>query len=257
MHLTVFAVFFVPFHWSYVALCIASYYVRMFGITAGYHRYFSHRSYKTGRLGQFCLAFLAQTSAQKGVLWWAAYHRLHHRHSDQTSDIHSPLQHGFWWSHVGWILCKRHEATRFDQVQDLSRFPELRFLNRFYLIPPVAYAVLIFALGGWGALIWGFFVSTAILWHGTFTINSLSHVFGTRRYATTDTSRNNPLLAAVTLGEGWHNNHHTYMSSTRQGFFWWEIDATYMVLKALSWVGAVSDLREPPLALLEAKRIRK
>jgi stearoyl-CoA desaturase (delta-9 desaturase) len=245
----------VPFSWGMVALCAASYALRMFAITGGYHRYFSHRTYKMGRLPQFLMAFLGSTAAQKGVLWWAANHRHHHRFSDQPQDIHSPRQSGFWWSHVGWILSDKYNDTRWDQVQDLAKYPELVWLNRWHLVPAFAYAIAFFVIGGLPALAWGFFMSTVLLWHGTFTINSLSHVFGWQRYSTTDDSRNNPLLALITLGEGWHNNHHTYMSSTNQGFFWYEFDISYYALKALSFAGVTYDLRKPPLELLEAKRL--
>jgi stearoyl-CoA desaturase (delta-9 desaturase) len=239
------APFFVPFHWSYVVWALALYYGRMWAVTAGYHRYFSHRAFKTSRAFQFILAFLAETSAQKGVLWWAANHRHHHRESDQPADLHSPLQDGFWWSHVGWILSDDYVETREEAIRDFARFPELRFLNRFYLVPPVLLALALLLIGGFPLLVWGFFVSTVVLWHGTFTINSLSHVFGSRRYRTTDTSRNNFLLALVTCGEGWHNNHHYHQNTANQGWFWWEVDATYYVLKALSALGLVSDLRKP------------
>lgn len=247
--------FLVPFSWGLLGLCLASYALRMFAITAGYHRYFSHRSYKLGRPAQFAMALLGSTAAQKGVLWWAANHRHHHRFSDLPQDIHSPRQAGFWWSHVGWILSDRYDKTRWEQVQDLAKFPELVWLDKYHLLPAVAYASLFFAFGGLPALAWGFLVSTVLLWHGTFTINSLSHVFGTQRYRSGDDSRNNPLLAVITLGEGWHNNHHTYMSSANQGFYWYEIDLSYYALKGLSWIGVARDLRKPPLALLEAKRL--
>src|SRR5215831_14227547 len=239
------APFFVPFHWSYVVWALALNYARMWAVTAGYHRYFAHRAYKTSRVYQFILAFLAETSAQKGVLWWAANHRHHHRESDQPADLHSPLQDGFWWSHVGWILSDKYTETREEAIRDFARFPELRFLNRFYLLPPILLAVGIFLIGGFPLLVWGFFVSTVLLWHGTFTINSLSHVFGSRRYRTTDTSRNNLLLALVTCGEGWHNNHHYHQNTANQGWFWWEVDATYYVLKLLSALRLVGDLRLP------------
>ncbi|RYZ64518.1 MAG: acyl-CoA desaturase, partial [Proteobacteria bacterium] len=203
------AIFYPP-TWGLVTLCVSFYYLRMFGVTGAYHRYFSHRTYKTSRVMQFLLAFLAQTSAQKGALWWAANHRHHHKHSDDEHDIHSPVQDGFWWSHVGWILSEKYDETDWSLISDLKKYPELVFLNRFNLVPAVLLAVAIFFVGGMPALVWGFFISTVLCWHGTFTINSLSHVFGTRRYTTTDTSRNNWLLAIVTMGEGWHNNHHAY-----------------------------------------------
>jgi stearoyl-CoA desaturase (delta-9 desaturase) len=222
----------------------------MFGVTAGYHRYFSHRSFKTSRVFQFMLAFLASMSAQKGVLWWASHHRAHHLDSDGESDVHSPTRRGFWWAHCGWILSRRYELADGRLVKDLARYPELRWLDRYHLVPPVTLAVGLFLLGGSSALVWGFFVSTVLLWHGTFTINSLAHLVGRRRYATTDTSKNSFLLSVLTMGEGWHNNHHRYMASVRQGFFWWELDATYYVLKVLSWFGVVWDLRAPPRSLL-------
>jgi stearoyl-CoA desaturase (delta-9 desaturase) len=241
--LAIVAPFFVAFSWKLVALAVLVYYARMAGTTIGYHRYASHRGFKTSRAFQFVLAFWAQTSAQKGMLWWAAHHRQHHKYSDQPEDVHSP-QRGFFWSHVGWILCQRYAAT--GDIKDLSRYPELRFLNRFHLIPPVALAVTLFFIGGWSWLVWGFFVSTVLLWHGTFVVNSLNHVWGSQRYATTDTSRNNAVLALLTMGEGWHNNHHHYMSSANQGFFWWEIDASYYLIRLFQALGLVWDVRTPP-----------
>lgn len=245
----------VGFSWKLLLLAVIFYYVRMFGVTAGYHRYFAHRSYKTSRVFQFFLAFLAQTSAQKGAVWWASHHRLHHKKSDQPGDVHSPVLEGFWWSHVGWILSKDHEETDLSRVQDLAKYPELMWLNKYHLVPPTVLAVAIFLVGGLPALMWGFFVSTVLLWHGTFTINSLSHVFGKKRFATTDESRNNALLAIITMGEGWHNNHHHYQRSVNQGFYWWEIDMSYYILWTLSKVGLVRDLHTPPARVLSDKRL--
>ncbi len=234
-------------------LCGALWFVRMFGVTAGYHRYFSHKTFKTSRWFQFVLAVLAQSSAQKGVLWWAAHHRDHHRFSDGERDVHSPAD-GFWHSHIGWMLDPQTNATKSRRVRDLTRFPELRWLNRFYLLPPTALALICLFTMGWAGLFVGFFVSTVLLWHSTFTINSLSHVWGSRRYDTTDTSRNNPVLALLTLGEGWHNNHHRYMLSARQGFRWWQVDVTYYLLKLLSWFRLVWDLRPVPQDVLNEPR---
>jgi stearoyl-CoA desaturase (delta-9 desaturase) len=249
MHLALVAMFFLPVRPVDVAVCVGLYVLRMWGITAGFHRYFSHRAYKTGRVFQFVLAWVGTMSAQKGVLWWAAHHRHHHRHSDQEEDIHSPAQKGFWWSHVGWILCTKYDETKYDSIKDFARFPELVWLNKFHLVPPVLLGVACYLVGGWSMLVVGFFLSTVLLWHGTFTINSLSHVFGKRRYKTTDTSRNNWLLALVTLGEGWHNNHHYHQNTANQGWFWWEVDLSYYSLKALSWVGVVEGLRLPSEAV--------
>jgi len=238
--------FLAPFEWKWGLLVLGSYYLRMFGITAGYHRYFSHRSFRTGRAFQFLLAFLGATATQKGVLWWAANHRDHHRHSDGPEDVHSPIQRGFYWSHVGWILSARHHETKLDRVKDLARYPELRWLDRWHAVPSVLFAVALLAIGGVPALLWGYFVSTVLLWHGTFFINSLAHVLGKRRYATGDESRNSMALALLTMGEGWHNNHHFYPGAASQGWFWWEVDASWYALRTLSAVGLVQDLRTPP-----------
>jgi stearoyl-CoA desaturase (delta-9 desaturase) len=248
-------VFWLGWSWSGLLLALGLYAVRMFGVTGAYHRYFSHRTYKTSRWFQLVLALLAMTSVQKGVLWWAAHHRHHHRMSDQPGDTHSVLQDGFWWSHVGWILAPMNANTDYDKIKDIARYPELRFFDRFYYLPATALAVGLYFAGGMWALYWGFFVSTTLLWHGTFTINSLTHVFGSRRYVTTDNSRNNFWLALITLGEGWHNNHHYYQRATNQGFFWWEIDVTFYVLKVLSWVGLVWDLHTPPAHVRDAHRL--
>lgn len=246
-----------PPTWTLVGVAAASYFVRMFAITAGYHRYFSHKSYKVNRFVQFCLAWIGASSVQKGPLWWAANHRHHHRYSDQPQDIHSPVQSGFWWSHMGWVLSDAYDETRWELIPDLKKYPELVWLNRFHVVPVVALGLLMLALGGASFVIWGLFISTVLLFHGTATINSLSHVFGSRRYHTTDDSRNNFWLALITLGEGWHNNHHTYMVSARQGFYWWEIDISYYTLTVLSWLGVVRELKQPPLDKLAQLEIRR
>ncbi|WP_394847596.1 acyl-CoA desaturase [Pendulispora brunnea] len=232
--------------WKGFLLAVGFYYLRMFGITAGNHRYFAHRTYKTSRVFQFVLAFIGTLSVQKGVLWWAAHHRLHHKFSDKPGDIHSRKLNGFLWSHVGWILARKYDETEWDQIRDFRAYPELVWLNRWHLVPITAFAVTLYLTLGWWGLVWGFFVSTSLLWHGTFTINSLAHWIGRRRYTTTDDSRNSLLLALITLGEGWHNNHHYYPKAVNQGFFWWEIDVTYYVLRVLSVFGIVWDLHTPP-----------
>jgi stearoyl-CoA desaturase (delta-9 desaturase) len=242
--------------WKGAALALFVYFVRMFVVTAAYHRYFSHRAFKTSRAFQFVLALGAQSAAQKGVLWWASHHRWHHKYSDMPQDVHSPRQRGFWYSHLGWIMRSDWNGTDESMVTDLSKYPELRFLNltSVAMLPTVALALGFLLLGGAHALIWGFFVSTVLLWHGSFSINSLSHVFGDKRYDTGDDSRNNWALALLTTGEGWHNNHHHYQSSARQGFRWWEVDLTYYVLRVFAAVGLVWDLREPPRNVVDAPR---
>ncbi|MEO8483561.1 MAG: acyl-CoA desaturase [Acidobacteriota bacterium] len=243
LHASVLLVLTVPFSLSMIAWLAGSYFLRMFGVTGGYHRYFSHRSYKLNRFWQFCFAFLAQTSGQKGALWWAAHHRDHHLYSDRKEDLHSPVHEGFWWSHLGWILSDEYDHYDPKRIADLVKYPELRWLDKFHLVPTILYAIAIYYVGGYPALVWGYLVATVALYHGTFLINSLSHIWGTRRFATPDESRNNFWLALVTMGEGWHNNHHHFMSSVRQGIRWWEIDTTYYVLTMLSWVGITRELR--------------
>jgi stearoyl-CoA desaturase (Delta-9 desaturase) len=255
IHLVPFAAIWTGVHARDVWLCIALYFARMFFITGVYHRYFSHRSYKMGRTMQFLMALGGTLAVQKGPLWWAANHRHHHKYSDEVEDVHSPMK-GLFWSHMGWIMCQKFTETRVDLIKDFAKYPELRWLNRWHWVPPFVLAVAIFAWGGWSGLVIGFFLSTVICWHCTYFINSLTHLFGRRRYVTTDTSRNSMILGLITLGEGWHNNHHYYQSSANQGFFWWEIDISFYVLKLLSWIGLVSELRTPPAHVLAANKIK-
>jgi stearoyl-CoA desaturase (delta-9 desaturase) len=247
--------------WSLTAIGVAIglYWIRMFAITAFYHRYFSHRTFRTHRGVQFFFALLGTTAAQRGPLWWAAHHREHHRHSDHEPDPHSPGWRGVLWSHTAWFLTERGRATNWKAVPDWRRYPELVWLENNHLIGP---ALLIGGLAAAGAglaswfpalgtgpvqlVVWGFGVSTTVLYHATFTINSLAHLIGTRRFNTNDDSRNNWFLALLTLGEGWHNNHHFHPGSVRQGFYWWEFDPAYWALRAMSWVGLVWDLRPVP-----------
>ncbi len=245
MHAACLLVFVVPFSWALVALALGGYLLRMFAITAGYHRYFSHRAYKTSRGFQLVLATLGTASMQNGPLWWASWHRHHHKHSDTARDAHSPRHGGFWHAHLGWVLDPAYDRPDLSNVKDLTRYPELRFLDRYKWLPLVGYASVCFAVGGWAAVVWGFVLSTVVLFHATLLINSLAHVWGKQRYATGDDSRNNALLALLTLGEGWHNNHHYCMRSARQGFFWWEIDVSYYVIKLLSAIHVVWDVRLP------------
>ena len=243
--------------------CFGLYLVRMFAITAGYHRLFSHRTYDTSRVFQFLLGFVGAASVQRGPLWWAANHRHHHRHSDTEEDIHSPSKHGLWWAHLGWVLSSQ---DRYDPVlvKDLAIYPELRMLDRYHFVPPLLLLGGTFILGallneyfpglktnGLQMMTWGALISTVLLYHCTFAINSLAHIFGTRRFKTNDESRNSLLLALLTLGEGWHNNHHRYPGSERQGFYWWEVDVTHYLLKGFSMLGVVWNLRAPPARIYE------
>ncbi len=261
-------VIWVGWSWPAVLMAVVLYGVRMFAITGFYHRYFSHRSFQTSRFMQFIFAVVGSSSAQRGPLWWAAHHRQHHQHSDTEEDTHSPRQHGFLWSHIGWITSPRNFPTDYSRIKDFAKYPELVFLNRFDALVPLLLGAALYGTGGWLAhthpelgatggqfLVWGF-ISTVVLFHCTCFINSMAHVFGRQRFETGDTSRNSLLLALLTLGEGWHNNHHHYMHSTRQGFYWWEIDLTYYGLKALSWTGLIWNLRPVPAEVLAEGRQR-
>jgi len=259
LHVAAAFVFAVGFSWFALWTAVLLYALRMFAITGFYHRYFSHRSFKTSRPVQFLFALIGTSSVQRGPLWWAAHHRSHHRHADTEHDVHSPVTRSFFWSHMGWFLTRAGFATDASRIPDLLRFPELRWLDRFDVLVAIALAAGLFGLGvylehaqpalgtnGPQLLVWGFFLSTVVLFHATVSINSLAHRFGSRRYATADHSRNNALLALVTFGEGWHNNHHHFPASARQGFFWWEVDLTWYALKVMSWLHLVWDLRCVP-----------
>lgn len=252
-----------------VALMLAAtlYAVRMFAITGFYHRYFSHRTFQTSRPVQLVFAVIGASCVQRGPLWWAAHHRHHHRVADAPDDPHSPRVHGFLWSHMGWFLTTRNFRTDLSRVPDLAKFPELRWLDRFDIAMPLALAITMYGLGvllqhvapqlgtnGAQMLVWGFFVSTVVLFHATVTINSLAHRWGSRRFNTHDDSRNNAWLALLTFGEGWHNNHHFFPGSARQGFNWWEVDLTWYGLKAMSMVGLVHGLKPIPAWVLAKAR---
>jgi stearoyl-CoA desaturase (delta-9 desaturase) len=264
LHLGCLGVIWVGWSWFAVWTAVALYVLRMFAVTGIFHRYFSHKTYSTSRFGQFLLAVWTGTTVQRGPLWWAYHHRHHHQHSDEEEDAHSPHVHGFLWSHIGWITSKRNFPTDYSKVKDLAKYPELVWLNRFDIVVPVLFATGLFVLGnvlqayapglgtsGAQLLVWGFFISTTALFHGTASINSFTHLWGKRRFNTTDDSRNSFILAIITLGEGWHNNHHRYQSSTRNGFYWWEIDPTYYGLKLLSWTGFIWGLKPVPQSIYE------
>ncbi len=241
--------------WKAVVVFLVMVWGREWFITAGYHRYFAHRSYKTNRAFQLLLAVGGASCAQKGPLWWAGHHRDHHRYSDTEADIHSPLR-GFWWSHVGWILCDKYNEVPHERIKDFAKYPELRFVDKWNGLFPWLAGIAAYLYAGWSGLFFGFFLGTVVLWHNTFFVNSLAHVMGRRRYVTEDTSRNSWFIAVTTLGEGWHNNHHYYQASARNGFFWWELDVTYYVLKVLSWFGVVRDLKVPTAEILAANRVK-
>ncbi len=264
LHLGCLGVIWTGWSWFAVGAAIFLYFFRMFAVTGIYHRYFSHKTYSTSRFGQFILALWGATTVQRGGLWWAYHHRHHHQHSDEEEDAHSPHVHGFWWSHIGWITSRRNFPTDYSKIKDLAKYPELVWLNRFDIVVPVLFAASLFGLGslletfapslgtsGAQMLVWGFFISTTALFHGTACINSMAHLMGRRRFETSDDSRNSFILAIITLGEGWHNNHHRYQSATRNGFYWWEIDPTYYGLKLLSLTGFIWGLKPVPKSIYD------
>lgn len=256
--------------WSPFAVVFALifYLLRMFAITAFYHRYFAHRSFQANRVFTFIFAVLGCSALQAGPLWWAAVHRHHHRFADTEKDVHSPKYKGFFWSHYGWIVAYENKRTRTEYIKDWIKFPELVFLDKWGMAVPILSAALIWGLGEWlghyapelqtnglQLFLWGFVVSTVACSNATFSINSIDHMFGSRRYETPDTSRNNLLMAILTLGEGWHNNHHHYAVTARAGFYWWEVDITYYLLVVLSWLGIVKNLRRLPVKIRESGKI--
>jgi len=270
IHLAIFAVFFVDFSIVAFMVFLFMYALRMFAITGFYHRYFSHKTFKTSRVIQFIFAVVGASAVQRGPIWWAAHHRDHHMNSDTVHDKHSPKAHSFLWSHTGWFLTKANFLTHTKLVKELSRFPELRLIDRFDVIIPILTCIGLYISGeslnnhypelrtsGMQLVVWGFILSTVILYHSTFLVNSVAHVWGNKRYKTDDSSRNNFLIALLTFGEGWHNNHHHYPGSARQGFYWWEIDLTYYILRIMSMLGIIWDIRTVSANIRESNHVTK
>lgn len=259
MHLACIGIFFTGFSWVAVVALLITYFVRVFALTAGFHRYFSHRSFKTSRFFQFIMAWVGTSAAQMGPMWWAAHHRHHHQHSDTEEDVHSPVAKDLFWAHVGWVLCRTYGGTKTERVQDLYKFPELRFIDRLHALPAISLGLALYYIGqqlnfyypglgtsGWQLVMWGFFLSTALVYHVTFCVNSVTHIIGNKRFKNSDESRNNFWIALLTFGEGWHNNHHRYPLSARQGMYWWEFDLSYLLLRGLEKLGLVWDLKTYP-----------
>lgn len=259
MHLACIGIFFTGFSWVAVVALLITYFVRVFALTAGFHRYFSHRSFKTSRFFQFIMAWVGTSAAQMGPMWWAAHHRHHHQHSDTEEDVHSPVAKDLFWAHVGWVLCRTYGGTKTERVQDLYKFPELRFIDRLHALPAISLGLILYYIGqqlnfyypglgtsGWQLVMWGFFLSTALVYHVTFCVNSVTHIIGNKRFKNSDESRNNFWVALLTFGEGWHNNHHRYPLSARQGMYWWEFDLSYLLLRGLEKLGLVWDLKTYP-----------
>jgi stearoyl-CoA desaturase (delta-9 desaturase) len=242
-------VVFAPWTVPLATLAIASHFLRMLGITLGFHRMLAHRAFRTGRATRFLWSLVGTAAMQKGPLWWAGNHVYHHRFADRAGDPHSPRRVGFYRAHVGWFL----DDVRYDEVdpqnpvvREFSAYPEMRWLDRFYGLPPAALALGLFLAGGWPWLVWGFCVPTVTLAHATFAINTVNHLWGSRRFATPDESRNNAWTALVTLGEGWHNNHHRFPRAARNGIYWWELDPTWWAIRLLAALGLAWDVKPVP-----------
>jgi len=253
-------VFAVPFRWAYVALWAGAHFVRAVGLTLAFHRYYAHRAFKMGRVTRFLWTFIGTAAMQKGPLWWAGHHVNHHKFADREGDPHSPMVSGVYYAHLGWFL----NDTKYDRVEatnpvirDFSTVPEIAFLDRFFGVPPLMMAIALYLAGGMPWVVWGFCLPTMTLAHATFAINSINHMFGSRRFETVDESRNNPLTAFFAAGEGWHNNHHRFQRAARNGFYWWEFDITWYVIRLMKAVGLAWDVQPVPKRIYEEARVVK
>jgi stearoyl-CoA desaturase (Delta-9 desaturase) len=247
----------VPFRWAYVGLWAASHFVRALGLTLMYHRYYAHRAFKMNRGARFVWTLIGTAAMQKGPIWWAGHHVTHHKFADREGDPHSPMISGFYYAHVGWFL---HD-TKYDAleannpvVRDFAKFPEIAWLEKYHIVAPTVLAIAMYAYGGWPWLVYGFCLPTMTLAHATFCINTVNHLFGSRRFETLDDSRNNPITAFFAVGEGWHNNHHRYQRAARNGFYWWEFDLTWYTMKAMAALGLVWDMQQVPKRIYEEAR---
>jgi stearoyl-CoA desaturase (delta-9 desaturase) len=253
-------VFVVPFRWPLIALWAASHFVRAIGLTLIFHRYLAHRAFRMNRVARFVWTVIGTAAMQKGPLWWAGHHVNHHRFADREGDPHSPMISGFYYAHIGWFLNDtKHDRLEPNNpvIRDFGRVPEIAWLERYFFFPPAALAVTLFLAGGWPWLVYGFCLPTMTLAHATFAINTVNHMFGSRRFHTVDESRNNPLTALFAAGEGWHNNHHRYQRAARNGFYWWEFDPTWYVIRAMAAVGLVWGIQSVPTRIYEEARVGK
>jgi len=253
-------VFAVPFRWAFVAVWAASHFLRAIGLTLAFHRYFAHRAFKMHRVARFVWVWIGTSAMQKGPIWWAGHHVNHHKYADRDGDPHSPMVSGVYYAHIGWFLNDTRNDTLEPTnpvIRDFSRVPEIAFIEKYFFLPPLALAIAMFALGGFPLLIWGFCLPTMTLAHATFAINTVNHMFGSRRFETVDESRNNPFTAFFAVGEGWHNNHHRYQRAARNGFYWWEFDPTWYVIRAMKAVGLAWDVQAVPKRIYEEARVVK
>jgi stearoyl-CoA desaturase (delta-9 desaturase) len=247
----------VPFTWMMLGLWAASHFLRAIGLTLSFHRYFAHRAFQMNRGARFVWAFIGTAAMQKGPLWWAGHHVNHHKYADRDGDPHSPAISGVYYAHIGWFLNDaRHDRIEASNpvIRDFGKLPEIAWLDRYYAVPPLALAAAMYWIGGLQWLVWGFCVPTMTLAHATFAINTVNHMFGSRRFETLDDSRNNVLTAVFAAGEGWHNNHHRYQRAARNGFYWWEFDPTWYAIRAMAAIGLAWDVRPVPVRIYAEAR---
>jgi stearoyl-CoA desaturase (Delta-9 desaturase) len=255
VHLALFTIPYIDFSWWYLLMFAVVTRVIGLGITVGFHRYFSHRSFKTRRWFQFLLAAAGCAALQKGPLWWAIHHRLHHRHSDTPDDPHSPVVDGFLYGHCGWLFSRDLMHPDEQVVHDLTKYRELVWLDRFWMVPGLLLAAICFAVGGWGGLVYGFCLSVVVLFQVTFAVNSIGHLYGPQRFDTGEGSRNNLVLGYLAMGDGWHNNHHRAPTSARHGFAWYEFDFSYQTIRFLALLRLAWDVKQPPPGLMSGKEL--
>jgi len=234
------------FSWTNLLICLAMWWVAgSLGIGLGYHRLLTHRGFKTPKWLEYFLTFCGTLALQSGPISWVTTHRLHHAFTETDKDPHSPAG-GFYWSHVGWILRGtaqiQSEETMERYAPDLTKDRAHQFMNKYYWLSSVIVGAILFPIGGISAVLWGVFVRTVIGWHSTWMVNSVTHTWGSRRFETTDSSTNNGLVAALTFGEGWHNNHHAHPRSAKHGLTWKEVDINWIQIRLLEKLGLAKDI---------------
>ncbi|MCX5663003.1 MAG: fatty acid desaturase [Planctomycetota bacterium] len=226
-----------PFFFSWTAVIAAA--VLWFvggclGITLGYHRFLTHRSFQTYKPVEYFLAICGTLNWQGGPIHWVGTHRIHHHLSDEPGDPHSPVVDGFTWAHMFWCMTKDDPSNDpRDAAKDLQRDPIMVAIDKYFYVFMVPLAVGLYFLGGWACVIWGVCVRTTLMYHCTWLVNSASHVWGYRNFTTSDASRNNWWVALLSWGEGWHNNHHAQQRSAAHGMRWWEVDITFAVIRTM------------------------
>ncbi len=235
------------FNWHAIAVAFVLYWITGgLGITLGFHRLVSHRSFQTPKWLEYCLVFCGTLACQGGPIEWIGLHRIHHKFSDTEPDPHDSNK-GFWWSHMGWMLSQNpssKEVPRF--TQDIINDPVYQFFQKYFIPIQVVLGLILYSFGGWPFVIWAIFVRLVVVFHCTWFVNSATHKFGYQSYESEDNSKNCWWVALLTFGEGWHNNHHAYQYSARHGLRWWEIDLTWMTISLLQSLGLATSVKLAP-----------